>query len=518
VLVALFPFKIKKANHMSQHSAMTRRLRRAGAGWSWRVALSLLGAGALAGAAAAQTVATYHGADDRSGLYITPDLSWGKAPHVHMDEGFVGTISGDVYAQPLYWLPPDASSGRIIVATESNIVYALDALTGRVVWKRALGAPVSASALPCGNIDPMGITGTPVIDPASGTLYLDAMISAQGGPRHRIFALSLANGTVLQGWPVGLDVGMTALGKGFDSETQGQRSALAIANGYVYVNFGALAGDCSTYHGTIVELALGQPKITAAWKTRAHGGGIWAWGGIANDGQSLFVATGNTMGTSTWLDGEAVFRLQPGLVHSTAKADYFTPRNWLDLDNEDNDLGGTGPLPVDVPVGDGTTVPRLLALGKDGNAYLLDRSNLGGLGGALAITQVSSTSIITAAARFPTPTEAMVAFLASPSDCPSGQSGNVAVLSITNTNTPIRTKWCAGIIGNGAPIVTTTDGQHSPIVWLAGGNEIYAFRGTDGHPLYVGPGLNGLHTNTTIVPAQGHLYVAGDNQVYAFTY
>src|SRR5579859_3723634 len=162
--------------------------------------LALLGLAGFATAAAAQTVPTYHGAADRSGLYVTPALTWTAAAGVHLDTGFKATITGNVYAQPLYWLPPGAKTGQVIVATESNVVYALHAATGAVVWQRTLGTPVMLSALPCGNINPIGITGTPVIDPASGTLYLDELINTAGGPRHWIFALSLATGKVLPNW------------------------------------------------------------------------------------------------------------------------------------------------------------------------------------------------------------------------------------------------------------------------------------------------------------------------------
>ena len=91
------------------------------------------------------------------------------------DTAFDGRVPGNVYAQPLYWHPGGAATGFVIVATEDNAVAALDALTGHVVWQRNLGPTVSLSY---GNIHPLGITGTPVIDERGGALYLDAMINA----------------------------------------------------------------------------------------------------------------------------------------------------------------------------------------------------------------------------------------------------------------------------------------------------------------------------------------------------
>src|SRR6266566_5465957 len=92
------------------------------------------------------------------------------------------------------------------------------------VWRRQLGTPVSRGALSCGDIDPLGITGTPVIDEAKGTIYLDAAVSAPGGPAHQVFALSLANGMTLPGWPV--DVGNALRAKGFVARDQNERGAL----------------------------------------------------------------------------------------------------------------------------------------------------------------------------------------------------------------------------------------------------------------------------------------------------
>lgn len=126
------------------------------------------------------TVAFYHGAPDRAGNYIVPGLDWRSAGAVRGDQSFDGHVEGHIYAQPLYWRPPGAERGLIIAATESDFVYALDAATGRVMWRTALGRAVPGAALPCGNIDPLGVTGTPVIDAARGTVYLDAMIDDRG--------------------------------------------------------------------------------------------------------------------------------------------------------------------------------------------------------------------------------------------------------------------------------------------------------------------------------------------------
>src|SRR5439155_3855205 len=111
--------------------------------------------------AAAQSVVTYHSSLTRHGRYIVPGLTLDAAAGMHLDRHFQAKIEGHVYAQPLYWLPAGEKTGRVIVATESNLVYALDAATGSQIWKAKLAPSVPRSNLPCGNIDPDGITGTP---------------------------------------------------------------------------------------------------------------------------------------------------------------------------------------------------------------------------------------------------------------------------------------------------------------------------------------------------------------------
>jgi hypothetical protein len=105
----------------------------------------------------------------RNGLYIDSAFTPANAAVVTRDLGFNGTISGNVYAQPLY-IEGGPNGAMVIAVTESNNVYALNATTGTVIWQRNVGTPVPRANLPCGNIDPLGITGTPVVDLASRAL------------------------------------------------------------------------------------------------------------------------------------------------------------------------------------------------------------------------------------------------------------------------------------------------------------------------------------------------------------
>ena len=356
-----------------------------------------------------QSVLSYHGHADRSGNFVVPALTWDRARSLHLDEGFRPRVAGHSYAQPLYWRAPGSNSAILILATEDNVVYAIDADTGAEVWKRSLGRPVARSSLPCGNIASLGVTGTPVIDKSTEAIYLNAAVDGPAGPRHLVFALSLKEGSLLPGWPVDVADALEGERQNFVPRDQNQRGALAILAGTLYVPFGGHYGDCGQYHGFVVGISLSEPRTIRSWATRGRGGGIWAPGGISTDGKSLFVATGNTLGAATWSDGEAVLRLAPDLHRSDDKKDFFAPSDWQALDARDADLGGTNPLPLDIPTENGNQA-LILALGKDGKAYLLDRHNLGGIGGSLAVETVDAHAIITAPAAYPAADGVFVAF------------------------------------------------------------------------------------------------------------
>ena len=375
---------------------------------------------AISGAAHGQSVLTYHGSADRSGNFIVPTLTWERARNTHLEQSFHPTISGHLYAQPLYWRGPRPAAGQLVVATEDNNVYAIDAGSGDEIWVRSLGRPAPLSTLPCGNIDPLGITGTPVIDEATEAIYVDAMVADAAGPHHRVFALSLKDGSPLPGWPVDVAETLAAHGQRFEPRYQNQRGALSILAGRVYVPYGGHYGDCGDFRGWVVGIGLRDPRDIVSWSTRGQGGGIWAPGGIASDGGSLFVATGNTIDVSTWSDGEAVFRLASDLRRRDRPEDFFAPADWHALDTRDADLGGTNPLPLDVPSAGGRRA-FVLALGKDARAYLLDRNRLGGMGGSLASEVVATRPIRTAPATYPAGEGVYVAFQGPGARCPGSR-------------------------------------------------------------------------------------------------
>jgi outer membrane protein assembly factor BamB len=479
------------------------------------------------------SVVQHHNNPTRDGLYVQTTLTRAAAATMQRDSTFAGTVQGNVYAQPLYVENGPGGKGTFYVVTESNTVHALDEATGNPVWTKTLGTPAPVTGAGCGNISPLGITGTPYIDLTRRTIYLDSVTGSGAGiDKHLIHALSIDDGAEVSGWPV--DVSTVRSGSvAFDAVLENQRGALIAVGDMLYVPYGGHAGDCGDYRGWVVAVPLGNPGGARGWAVGARGGGIWALGGPSSDGASVFVATGNTFRAGVWAQGEAVVRLQPGATFSGQPADYFTPSNWRALDAGDVDLGGSGPVLIDVP---GATPSALVvALGKAGVVHLLDRSNLGGLGKGDGITgegvfseRVADREIINAAAAFSTASGSYVVFRAHAGargvGCPSGQGGDLVSLRIVPGSPPtVVTAWCADNLGQGSPIVTTTDGRSEAIVWSAGaeGSErLHAWNAETGAPIFAGGSgsdlMGRVRRFTTPIAVKGRILVGGDNRLYAF--
>lgn len=469
-------------------------------------------------------VLEYHNSPRRDGVYVDATLTKTSAATFHIDPTFKAQFHGAVYAQLLYVAGGANGKDIIIVASEANDVAALDAGTGKAVWIRNLGVPVPLRQLPCGNINPLGITGTPVIDMDSRTIFLDAMTTPDGGTtkKHLVFSLSLKDGSTLRGWPVDVSARVSFGNTVFNSSLQNQRGALAFVKGAVYVPYGGHYGDCGHYRGWLVGIPAANPTAPKAWATGAIGGGSWAPGGVASENGSLFITTGNTFGTIGWAGGEALLRFSTGPVFSGKPADYFTPSNWRLLDVGDTDLGGTGPIILDLP---GSTPSKLLVgLGKDGKIYLIDRSNLGGVGKQIAVAKVATNAIIGGAAAYSTARGTYVVFKGNGSHCPAGQSGDLTAIRIVPGSPPtVQTAWCAKQNGKGSPMVTTTDGHAEAIVWSVGAegdNRLHGFDGETGQIVYAGGGpgdvIGSVRRYQTPILAGGRIFIAADNTVKAF--
>jgi outer membrane protein assembly factor BamB len=283
----------------------------------------------------------------------------GPAPASLQRQWASTTLDGDVYAEPLL------AGNEAIVATENDSVYAFDVATGTQRWRTHLGEPMAGSALPCGNIDPSGITSTPLVDVGRGVV--DVVAFVQPG-RHELVSLDLATGAVRHR--------RTIDPSGADPIVEQQRAALATTGGRVLVAFGGLYGDCGNYHGYVVAAHDDRDDTPSVWQSPVRGEAIWAPAGpvVRSDG-SVLVATGNATATSDLSDasGDAVLRLSATDLRTL---DAFAPTNEVTLSRTDRDLGSTSPALLDGGL--------VFQVGKDGVGYLLRGDHLGGLGGQIA--------------------------------------------------------------------------------------------------------------------------------------
>jgi outer membrane protein assembly factor BamB len=365
----------------------------------------------------------------------------------------------------------------VLVATENDSVYALDAAGGDVLWRTNLGQPVPQSTLPCGNIDPTGITGTPVVDTSSSLLYAIAFV--QPG-RHELVALDTSNGHVR--------FRRAADPAGVDPLVHQQRAALTISGDRVYWAFGGLFGDCGDYHGVVAGLGLdgGGPMVSYQVPSE-RAAGIWAPPGPAVDASGdLFVATGNSFSTSGFDGANAVIELSPEL----GQVDLWAPANWLELNRGDVDLGSIGP----------TLLPGglLFQSGKEGVGYLLRRGHLGGIGGELFSAQVCDGG----GAFGATATEGSLVYV----PCTEG------LVAVRVTSGPAFTvAWRASGFQAGPPILA------GGAVWTVDFDtgDLLAFDARNGSQVF-SASIGSVAHFTAPAAGAGRLYVAATDHVIAF--
>lgn len=408
------------------------------------------------------------------------------------------TVDGAVYAEPLI------SGNTVVIATENDSIYGLDVATGHVLWRTNLGTPVPGSSLPCGDIDPVGITSTPVIDPSAGIVYVVGMIELSGNTmQYDLAAISLSSGTILYQEPITVS--------GLDPQHHIQRGALSLLSRFVYIPFGGRFGDCTPYHGWLVGArASGGGSYFAFQTSQDDGGGLWQPAGASADRMgNIYVTSGNTFCPSPCTSndgGENVFRLASntqqsimcpisGCVFTLKEADYFVPSNYATLDANDLDLGSTGPLLVNGGL--------IFQVGKAGDGYLLHASALGGVGGQAYEAHVCPGLTDDATFGGDAYTDPYIYV-----PCDDG----VVALTLNSSAPSFSFAWHGPTVqGADSPIV---DGG---LVWSYdhSGGTIYALNPTTGAVEYsdsIGPGEH----FTTPAAGDGAVIVAASTDIYAF--
>jgi hypothetical protein len=308
-------------------------------------------------------------------------------------------VDGQIFGQPLY-VHNVAIAGKgtynvIYVATENDSVYAFDAdgVNTMALWHDSFINPGKGiTPIPCkdtgAKVCPfhsiIGITGTPVVDPSSGTLYLVAATKENGKYVNRLHALDITSGTEKFGGPVQIKASVKGNGAGnnhgvvsFNAQHESQRPGLLLLNGVVYIGWASFA-EVAPFHGWVLGYGATSLAQTAVFNSTPNGsdGGIWQSGAApsVDAAGNIYLITGNgtfdiNNGGRDWGDTFLKFNASLGV------RDYFTPFDQLKLAKDDLDLGsGSGML---LPTQKGKFPDEIVTAGKEGLIYVVNRSNMG---------------------------------------------------------------------------------------------------------------------------------------------
>jgi hypothetical protein len=455
----------------------------------------------------------------RDGVFLQPTLTKAAAATLGADTTFNAgaTFSGAMWASPLYLQNGPNGKGVFFVATTGNDVLALDETTGATVWKHNVGSAPSQSGAGCGNIKPIGIISTGVIDESARILYVAGGVGTNSIMDHQIHALSVDDGSEKSGWPFSVSK-VTSPATAFMPPPQNQRSALSLVGGTVYVAYGGHIGDCGAYHGWVVGVNASDPTKFGGWATGGQGEGIWGAAGMASDGNGVFALTGNnTQRVTTHLDSEEAVRIT-GLG---TLADSFYASGWQSMDSGDADLGASNPVYVELP---GATPSKILAVvSKDGHLYLLDAGALGGKGGQKVDYMVANgtMAIHTAVAAYKTAKGLYITFgTNSGAICPSGGNQNIMSILVAPGAPPKPSvAWCAPLSGPvTGPISTTTDGTNEVVVWYMNSGQLMGVDGDTGATIVTSANTcAGVRQWTSPIAANGRIVVGGDGNLCSWS-
>jgi hypothetical protein len=507
---------------------------------------------ALAGQALASGI-TNSSDDLRTGWYpnqptLTPQLVSGGT----FGQLWSTAVSGQVYAQPLL------ANGTLLVATENNLVYGLDPASGASKWSKPLnlGTPWKAADIGCGDLAPtIGVTATPVVDPATNTAYLTHktyVSGTSGAARWYLDAVDMTSGAEKAGFPVLLGgAAQNAPSQTFQPTTELQRPGLLLMEGVVYAAFGSDC-DITPWQGWVFGVSTAG-QIKARWVSVASGSGAGIWqsgAGLTSDqAGSMLLSTGNggapassTPGTSPPGSlGESVIRLRVQADGSLKATDFFAPFDAASLDTWDADFASGGVTGLPEAYFGTLAIPHLaVAVGKQGYVYLLNRDALGGIAqGPSGSDQVVQRigpygGVWSRPGVWPGDGGWVYIPTASGGTSASGSSGNLRVYQygLSGTGTPTlslqATSTDAFGFSSSAPVITS-DGSTSgsALVWMVwapnGGGTGAQLRAYDpvpvgGHPVLRWSGPVGTSSKFAMPGVgAGRLYVGTrDGHVLGF--
>lgn len=458
------------------------------------IAVVLIAAPAAGGALATPHWTTYHGNylrtgfDPTSSTPVTPHRAWRRP-----------TLDGDVYGQPLVY------GSSVFVATENNTVYALSASTGKVIWRRHAGMPVPSSALPCGDIGPnVGITGTPVIDPATNAIYAVADVFANGRAHHMLIAYNVSTGRSVIA-PREVDVGGINNPQ-FVPENELQRAGLALDGHNIVIGFGGNDGDCGHYHGWLVASSDTGTGALLHYQVGTHsdkGAAIWGGGGgpVVDSAGDIYATTGNGFSTTTYDRGNSIIKLDSNLH----ELDHYAPSTWAADNRADADLGSENA--VLLPGG------YLFQSGKNGTGYLVNSvtGKMGGTGVAGHPDPSAFHAPICGPGGWGGPAY-HGGWIYAPCGEPGGGGGGGLVAMTYNPTKPSFTvRWTGPSDATSPPIVAAN------LVWLVSvsSNTLYGLNRTTGNVVFRASLPRMVHF-TSPSAGGGRLFVATGQTVNAF--
>lgn len=345
-------------------------------------------------------VLTYHNDNMRTGQNINESVLTSSNVNTNsFGKLFSHAVDGYIYAQPL--VIPNITINKkvhtaVYAATEHNSVYAFDAdddigANANPLWSVNLGPSIPSWMVNTEDLVPeIGITSTPVINPSAYLMYVVSKTMVNGSVVQMLHALDTRTGAEKLGGPVVLTASYPGHGDGNDGNghvpyyplLQHQRSALLLLNGVVYIA-SASHGDNGPYHGWVLGYSAKTLQQIYIYNTTPDGGlgGIWQGGcGPASDSTgSIYFSTGNgtfdaDLGGRDYGDSVVKINVKSGVLDIR---DYFTPFNQNDLNNADTDLGSGGAIVLPASVGNTKTPHLLVAAGKEGKIYLVNRDKMG---------------------------------------------------------------------------------------------------------------------------------------------
>ena len=477
------PSTVRSQQEMEHRRFLRRSVRSSAVGLA--VLLSLP---ALAVQAATGDWPTYHRDNFRDGNAVSAPFNgpllrrWTSAP-----------VGDTIYAEPLL------VGNLLIVADLSDTITAFNAGTGGIVWQTTVGNPVTPTTPPflCGNVSPLGILGTPVADPNAGIVYAVAM---EQPANYYLVGLDLKTGRAR--FPQ-----VAIAPAGFDPHIQQQRTALTLANGYVYAGFGGYAGDCGAYHGWVVGVPASGSGAQVVFhdnpRPTATEAGFWATAGASVDGSgNLYITSGNGSSCGGSFDnGNTIFKLSPttlGLV------DWWAPSVWNSLNCSDTDLGSVGPAIV------GTSGNLVFQVGKSGWGYLLNTalsSPGGNIGNAPFAGRVCSAATTETAAFDQVFGSVAYADPYIYVPCPEG----IVALKLA-AGPSFSRAWTSASINPGPPIVA------GGVVWAinTSNGSLYGLNATTGATRFSALSLGPTTHFSTPTAGLGRIYVPIGDQVIAF--